>query len=107
MRILFDENLNWRLRRGLPGHEIATVQSLGWSGVKNGQLLHKAVEAGFAAFLTRDSNLAYQQDLSIYPIAVVVLRLRSNRLDAAMLVMPKVQQALPTAPKGKRTVIES
>jgi hypothetical protein len=45
MRILFDENLNRRLRRALPGHEITTVQELGWAGTKNGILVRKAVDA--------------------------------------------------------------
>jgi predicted nuclease of predicted toxin-antitoxin system len=106
MRILFDENLNWRLRRGLPGHEIATVQELGWAGATNGVLLRKAVDSGFDVLLTRDNNLVYQQDLSAFAIAVVVLRLRSNRLEDSLPLMPEVLRRLPSAPKGERTVIE-
>ena len=90
MRVLFDENVNWRLRRSLPAHEIATVQSLGWAGIKNGQLLQKAVEAAFDVLLTKDSNLVYQQDLTAFPIVVVVLKLRSNRLEDALPLMPEV-----------------
>ena len=35
MRILIDECLNWRLGRALTGHYAASVQKMGWSGVKN------------------------------------------------------------------------
>lgn len=45
MRILIDENLDWRLRRHLPGHEVDTVGYIGWSGITNGTLLKQAVAA--------------------------------------------------------------
>jgi len=31
MRVLLDENLNWRLKRDLPGHEVESVPLLGWA----------------------------------------------------------------------------
>jgi hypothetical protein len=39
MRILLDENLDWRLGRGLVGHEAESVQRLGWAGIQNEALL--------------------------------------------------------------------
>lgn len=42
MRILLDENLDWRLARSLPGHEVESVQKNGWAGIKNGALLARA-----------------------------------------------------------------
>ena len=61
MRILLDENLDWRLRRNLPGHEVESVPLLGWAGIENGELLRKAVEAGFDALVTMDGNMLHQQ----------------------------------------------
>ena len=61
MRILLDECLPRRLRRGLPGHEVRTVQELGWAGTKNGALLRRAMAEGFEVFVTVDRNLEYQQ----------------------------------------------
>jgi predicted nuclease of predicted toxin-antitoxin system len=107
MRILLDENLNWRLKDGLPGHEVESVPLMGWAGIQNGTLLRKAVEHGFDALITMDSNMAYQQDLSAFPIAVLVLRARSNRLQDTLPLMSLVQSALPTAPKATRTLIQS
>ena len=55
MRILLDENLDWRLRRDLPGHETESVPLIGWAGIQNGVLLRKAVEEGFEVLVTMDS----------------------------------------------------
>ena len=106
MRVLLDENLNWRLKRDLPGHEVESVPLLSWAGIQNGALLRKAVENGFDVLVTMDSNMAHQQDLSVHAIAVIVLRARSNRLEDTRPLMPAVLQALTDAVKGERTIIE-
>lgn len=59
MRILLDECLNWRLSRALPGHYCVSVARMGWSGVKNGQLLALAEQNNFDVFLTGDRNLSF------------------------------------------------
>ena len=73
MRILIDECLNWRLGRALTGHYAVSAQKMGWSGMKNGKLLALAVENGFDLFLTGDRNLSFQQNLTEFSIAIVVL----------------------------------
>jgi hypothetical protein len=57
MRILLDENLDWRLRRDLPRHQVESVPLLGWAGIQNGELLRKAVVAGFEALVTMDEKV--------------------------------------------------
>ena len=64
MRILLDENLGWRLGRGLVGHEVESVYRLGWAGIQNGVLLEKANETGFEVLITMDSNMSFQQNLA-------------------------------------------
>jgi predicted nuclease of predicted toxin-antitoxin system len=59
MRILLDENLDWRLGRDLPGHRTESVPLIGWAGIANGELLSKAVEAGFDVLVTMDSNMVH------------------------------------------------
>src|SRR5271170_3784470 len=98
MRVLLDENLDWRLKRDLPGHEVQSVPLLGWAGIQNGVLLRKAVESHFDALITMDGNMDHQQDLSAYAIAVVVLCARSNRLEDTRPLMGAVLRALPQAP---------
>ena len=39
---------------------MATVQGLGWAGIKNGELLQQAMDK-IDAFLTMDRNLELQQ----------------------------------------------
>ena len=63
MRILLDESLPIELRDELPQHSIRSVQEMGWSAQKNGDLLRCAV-GQFDVFLTADQNLQYQQNVS-------------------------------------------
>ena len=52
---------------------MSTAFELGWSTLKNGELLAAAEGNGFEVFVTTDTNLAYQQNLSNRKIAIVVL----------------------------------
>ena len=101
MRILLDECLPRRLRGGLPGHDVRTVQELGWSGTKNGALLRRAAEDGFAVFLTVDRNLEYQQHVPGLGLAVVALRARSNDVVDLEPLMPSVLAVLATLSPGR------
>lgn len=100
MRILIDECLNWRLGRALTGHYAISAQKLGWSGIKNGRLLALAVENGFEVFLTGDRNLSFQQNLTEFPIAVVVLEAAGIQLQHTLPLMPKVLASLPELKPG-------
>lgn len=100
MRILIDECLNWRLSRALPGHDVASVAKMGWSGVKNGRLLTLAVGSGFEVFLTGDRNLTFQQNLSQYNIAIVVLEAAGTQLQETLPLMEKVLAVLPALRPG-------
>jgi hypothetical protein len=106
MRVLLDENLNWRLKRDLSGHEVESVPLLGWAGIQNGALLRKAAENGFDVLITMDSNMVYQQNLPIQSIAIIVLRAPSNRLADTQPLMSKVELVLLNLRKGTLTVIE-
>ena len=52
---------------------VSTAYELGWSTLKNCELLAAAESNGFEVFVTTDTNLAYQQNLSNRKIAIVVL----------------------------------
>ena len=71
MRLLLDENLDWRLRRDLPGHQVESVPLIGWAGIENGELLTKAVVARFDVLVTMDSNMVHHQNSTRQAIAVV------------------------------------
>ena len=79
MKVFVDECVDWRLARDIVGHEVKTARQMGWSTIKNGELL--ALAAGeFEVFVTVDRNLSFQQNLPAFAIAVIVLRATSNRL---------------------------
>ena len=52
---------------------MSTAYELGWSTLKNGELLAAAESNGFEVFVTTDISLAYQQNLSNRKVAIVVL----------------------------------
>jgi predicted nuclease of predicted toxin-antitoxin system len=105
MSILLDENLNWRLERFLPGHACSSVPRIGWAGSKNGVLLQQAAAAGFDVLISMDGALATQQNRANLPLAVVVLRASSNRLEDTSPLMPQVLAVLPTLPAGQIVVV--
>ena len=73
MKILFDQGTPAPLRDLLPNHDVSTAYELGWSTLKNGELLSAAESNGFEVFITTDTNLHYQQNLIQRKIAIVVL----------------------------------
>ena len=100
MRLLLDENLDWRLEQFLPGHEVKSVPRIGWAGLKNGKLLARAQD-GFDVLLTMDGSMASQQNLSKIKLAIIALRAPSNRLADTSPLMPKVLTLLATLKPGK------
>jgi predicted nuclease of predicted toxin-antitoxin system len=84
VRILLDESLPRPLARLLPEHEVRTVAAMGWTGIRNTELLQLAA-GEFDAFLTADQNLEHQQNLNDLPIAVVILVAPTNRIEPSGL----------------------
>ena len=105
MRLLLDENLDWRLRWDLPGHQVESVPLIGWAGIENGELLTKAVDARFDVLVTMDSNMVHQQNIAKYPIAVIALRAPSNRLADTRPLMAALLGLLPNADSGTVTFL--
>jgi predicted nuclease of predicted toxin-antitoxin system len=63
MRILLDECVDWRLARDVVGHDVRTARQMGWTTIKNSELL--ALASGqFDVFVTVDRNLSFQQNLA-------------------------------------------
>jgi hypothetical protein len=93
MRILLDEDLPRRFGALLVDHEVSTVPRSGWAGIKNGKLLALAATR-FDVFITMDQNLEFQQNLATLPIAVLIIKAVSNRLEHLAPLVPDVLQAL-------------
>jgi hypothetical protein len=73
-----------------------------WAGpeIQNGELLRLAA-AAFDVFLTPDRNLPFQQNLTEFPIAVVVLVASSNRLESLRELIPALLEVFPKAVPGE------
>jgi hypothetical protein len=100
--VLLDECIDRRLAGDIQGHDVKTAPEAGWAGVQNGDLLARA-EHEFEAFITVDRNLPFQQDLSRFSIAVLVLRARSNRVSDLRALVPQLLAALSAAKRGEVT----
>jgi hypothetical protein len=73
VKILFDQGTPLPLRKFLQQHVVVTVYEKGWSLLKNGDLIRSAESEAFDVFVTTDSNLKYQQNLTNRSVAIVVL----------------------------------
>ena len=100
MKILIDECIDWRLGRAITGHDVKTARQMGWASLKNGELLRQASRE-FDVFLTVDRNLSFQQNVITLPIAVVVLRARTNRLNDLIPLVPQFASVLLSLKPGE------
>jgi len=73
LKVLFDEDVPHKLARSLPRHEIHTVVSMQWGGIKNGALLVLIERERFDVFLTGDKNMPNQLQLEGRPFAVLIM----------------------------------
>lgn len=88
-----DECVNKRLMRHLTGHTFIHILDTTLRSTENGALL-RAIAPDYDAFLTRDQNIKFQQNLKQYPLAFVVLRARSNKLEDLLPLVPALRVAL-------------
>jgi predicted nuclease of predicted toxin-antitoxin system len=100
LKILLDECLPRRLGRWLTGHDVQTVRQMNWLGLSNGRLLTVA-EPAFDAFITVDKNLVLQQQAAARRLAVIVLRVHSNKIEDIAPLVPQVLTLLPTLKPGQ------
>jgi len=97
VRVLLDECTPRFLKGRLPGHNVSTVQEVGWAGLKNGNLL-AAADGNFDLFITTDKNLRFQQNLKKYSFAVVLLP--SNRLAIVLGLITEIEAAVSSIKPG-------
>lgn len=101
MRVLLDEHLPRRLADDLVGHEVRTVHQERWAGLTNGELLDRAIAAGFEVFLTADRNLEFQQNLGTFDIGFVVLEAPSNDITDLRSLIPATLEAIASVQPGQ------
>ena len=101
MRILLDENLDWRLVRYFDADfQVTTVSQQGWKGMRNGELLRQAAKT-FDALITMDKGIEHQQNLRKYTIGIILISAKSNRLQDIQPAMRRVNEVLKTLEPGQ------
>src|SRR5437879_5139822 len=81
MKVLLDENISRTLRIDFDKHLVKTIDEMGWTGKKNGELLRLITRNEFDVLLTTDKNLKHQQNIRNFPITIFILVADNNRDD--------------------------
>jgi glutamate racemase len=103
MKIVFDQGTPVPLRDHLLEHEIDTAFELGWSQLKNGELIKAAEDGQYEILVTTDKKLKYQQNLSARTIAIIVLSTTSwPRISQRI---EEIRRAIATASSGVYTEV--
>jgi len=89
-----------RLAGELQDHEVNTAPKMGWADLDDGPLLDAMAER-FDVLVTVDKSLPKQQRIDNRPLAVVVLRAKTNRLVDLLPLAPKLRAVLENARPGQ------
>ena len=100
MRILLDENIPVDFAAELQGHEVSTVIGLGFSGLLNGELMRRARER-CDVFVTLDRNIEFQQNISVLPFGIIIVRAVSNRMVHLRPLVSAILLAVSAAKPGQ------
>ena len=101
MRVLLDENLDWRLARYFDADcQVETVNRQRWKGKRNGELLEQAAET-FDVLVTMDKGFEYQQNISEYAIGIIIISAKSNKLQSIQPAMLEVNQVIRDVQPGQ------
>ncbi len=100
MKVLFDENMPWPFRYYLPGHEIWSVDYLGWKSIGNGELLALARDR-FDVLITADQRLATDQNISERDIGIIVIEAASNTVADFRPLVVEIVNTLLTIERGE------
>lgn len=93
MRVLLDHCVPRVFGALLPGHEVRTAREMGWEGLRNGVLLHRA-GTEFDAIITVDRHMMKQQNAGELALSVLVLLVVSNKLRSIEPLAPNVLKLL-------------
>ena len=100
MKLLLDENMPHDFRHYLPGHDVRTVDYMGWKGKGNGELLALARDE-FDALITFDKEMPYQQNITTADVAVIILSAGMNNIDALKALVPELLSRLYFTKRGE------
>lgn len=73
---------------------------MGWSGVKNGELLRLAA-VELEAFVTMDQGIRHQRNLTSLDLGIVIISALSIRRQSVEPAMPEVNRVLSQLQPGQ------
>lgn len=107
MKLLLDENIPRKLKyRFSNDYEVLTVPELGWSGIKNGDLLQKMESKDLHILISVDKNMSHQQNLEKYNVCLLVLNSKDTRYNSLVEFVQKVEQKLVEEVKYGLVIID-
>ncbi|MGH9612878.1 MAG: hypothetical protein ACRD4P_07360 [Bryobacteraceae bacterium] len=104
MKVFLDEDVPRKPAPFLTGHEIQTVVSMKWGGIKNGALLALIEREGFEVFITGDKNMPNQQQLGGRSFAVLIMS--AINWPVVKSRVEKIAAAVAIAEPGTVTLID-
>ena len=100
MNVLLDEDMPHPFRHHLPGHDVRTVDYMGWQSTVNGALFALA-RNDFDVLVTLDQKIPYQQNLTALDVAVIILIAGKGRIEDLIPLAPQVLEVIPIVRRGK------
>ncbi|MEW7281048.1 DUF5615 family PIN-like protein [Aquimarina sp. 2201CG1-2-11] len=95
MELLLDENLPRKLKyRFNEKYEVLTVPEMGWSGIKNGDLLQRMESKNLKVLLSIDKNMSHQQNLEKYHVSLLVFNSKDVRYTSLVEFIPRIEKVL-------------
>jgi predicted nuclease of predicted toxin-antitoxin system len=107
MKLLLDECLPRKLKHEFVGHEVYTIDEVGFKGLKNGQIIQSASQDEFEVFVSVDKNIEHQQNKANLPLAILVLSAKTNRLESLLPLMTEALKVLANIQTGEIGIIEN
>lgn len=102
MKLLLDEQMPRKIAKHFEENvTVDHVQLVGWSGIKNGELLKLAAAEGYDALVSADKNMSYQQNENQLPLSVVVLEVMRLRIEDLVPLLPVAMEKLSDANEPK------
>ncbi|MGH2385464.1 MAG: hypothetical protein ACRDGB_10495 [Candidatus Limnocylindria bacterium] len=82
----------------LPDHDVATAAYAGLAGLPNGELIERAVAAGFDVILSLDRGIPHQQNLARHAIGFVLIS--DNDVELIRPYVDRLSTAVDAASPG-------
>ncbi|WP_375447041.1 DUF5615 family PIN-like protein [uncultured Fibrella sp.] len=95
LKLLLDENLPRKLKfRFGDGYHVLTVPEMGWSSLKDSELLDEISQASVDYLITADKNLIHQQNTDKWAGKLVILDTLDNRYETLLPLVDIIKERL-------------